>query len=374
MSATLMQNPPAFSVRSPFRTPTHIDDLTPAWFTPILALKVPGAEVLSVQVEDEILGMAVKVRVRLTYNATGRAAGLPETLFVKAGFGRYPHEYEAMNYHIEAYAYAGLVPTLDVNAPKCYFAGIDDADRAVIVMEDLRPRGITFCRLVEPLTFGQAAAFLDAFARIHARWWDSPEFSPGGRLDFLSEMFDDSVRSANFWIDHCLQPEVWAQIMTLPRAMAVPKPYRSLSRMAAGMARLAEVWRAGPFCASQGDEHLGNLFLEADGRPGFYDWQSRKVPWSHSFSYFLIGALDMADRRKWEQALLSHYLSRLAHYGATPPAFDDAWLAYRQSALFGLFIFMCNEVAMQPEVNNTANAARFGHAVLDHDTFGALGV
>jgi hypothetical protein len=138
---------------------------------------------------------------------------------------------------------------------------------------------------------------------------------------------------------------------------------------------ISNIWNAQIISHTGNSYVVGNLSYNAAITAGgniSFGFQATGV--SHSFSYFLIGALDMADRRKWEQALLSHYLSRLAHYGATPPAFDDAWLAYRQSALFGLFIFMCNEVAMQPEVNNTANAARFGHAVLDHDTFGALGV
>ena len=49
------------------------------------------------------------------------------------------------------------------------------------------------------------------------------------------------------------------------------------------------------------------------------------------------------------------------------PAFDDAWLDYRRSLAWGLFIFLTNEIRFQTESVNTAYAARFSQAALDHD-------
>ena len=39
---------------------------------------------------------------------------------------------------------------------------------------------------------------------------------------------------------------------------------------------------------------------------------------------------------------------------------------------FGYAIFIINEAQFQTEANNTAYTARFGQAMLDHDTLGKL--
>ena len=113
--------------------------------------------------------------------------------------------------------------------------------------------------------------------------------------------------------------------------------------------------------------------MEADGRPGFLDWQSKKDAWYLSVAYFIGCALDIDKRRVWEAPLLAFYLERLVSYGvAKPPHFEEAWLRYRQSLIWPYFIFLNNEIEMQPEVNNAAVTNRSGMAVLDHDSFSLL--
>src|SRR3546814_1755970 len=93
---------------------------------------------------------------------------------------------------------------------------------------------------------------------------------------------------------------------------------------------------------NHGDMHLGNLYVDADGTPGFLDAQPRLGAWSIDVSYFLIAGLDLVDRRRWEGALLAHYLSCLRAEGVDPPSFDDAWAAYRRDVVWGLPIWMLN--------------------------------
>jgi len=128
------------------------------------------------------------------------------------------------------------------------------------------------------------------------------------------------------------------------------------------MELLRVVDRSGPHCFLHVDPHLGNLYIDADGVAGLLDWQApRRGPWVHDFAYFLISSLDVLDRREWERPLLQHYLDALrAHGVAAVPAFEDAWLAYRQQEF-------------QVEVNNCAVAPRFALAAIDHDTFALLG-
>jgi aminoglycoside phosphotransferase (APT) family kinase protein len=89
---------------------------------------------------------------------------------------------------------------------------------------------------------------------------------------------------------------------------------------------------------SHGDAHIGNTYLDADRQPGFYDWQTFCLaPPLDDVSYFIAGAMTVADRRTHEQDLLRHYLSALAALGAPTPSWDEAWLTYRTYQAHGFF-------------------------------------
>jgi hypothetical protein len=60
--------------------------------------------------------------------------------------------------------------------------------------------------------------------------------------------------------------------------------------------------------------------------------------------------------------------------GVDTPSFDSAWAAYRRDVVWGLLIWLLNSSQFQTEANNTAAAVRFAMAMIDHDTFGRLGV
>jgi hypothetical protein len=226
---------------------------------------------------------------------------------------------------------------------------------------------------MRPLEYQQVSRFVDAYARMHAKWWGSPDLKEDGQFGFLAQTMDHGDRGAGFWVDHCLTPENWQKVLAMPRAAAMPRSLCDREQMQLGLEKLKQILKTGPLCVNHGDEHLGNLFIEADGRPGFLDWQSKKEAWYLSFSYFLGGAIDIENRRNWEQPLLAYYLERLAAYGvASPPGYEEAWLRYRQSLIWGYFVWFNNPTEFQPEIYDTANTNRFGMAVLDHDSFGLL--
>lgn len=349
------------------KAPASLDDITAGWMTEALSQQYPNVRVETCSIVDVIWGMAGKARVSLTYNAAGREARLPPTMIIKAGFGRFPPEMD-WTYSVEVWAYRHVVPNIEVNTPHCYFAGIDASGRSVMAIEDLAPRNVTFCRVLNPLNYRQAASFLDAYARIHARWWGSPDLLPGGRLGFLKKTLDPDA--VGFWMDYCLDPVHWDEIMARPRSKSFPASILSRDGMARALLAFKAMHDVEPLCVNHGDEHLNNLFLEQDGRPGILDWQSRKAPWHMSVAYFIAGALDIENRRKWEQALLATYIERLAHYRAAPALdYDEAWLAYRRSLIWGYFIWLSNPDETQGAANNAANTTRLAMAVLDHRSF-----
>jgi len=202
-------------------------------------------------------------------------------------------------------------------------------------------------------------------ARYHAETWNSAEFHAGGRFDWIGGRHDGwSVE----YQERYLEPEVWRHYVELPRGAAISRVLHDRQWMAGALRYLARYHRQWPVCLVHGDTHLGNLYLEADGAPGFFDAQVARGPWQLEVTYHLVAALDMLDRRRWERELLAHYLDSLRRNGIEAPSFDNAWEAHRREIAYGLFIFLINETRFQTEAVNTAYTARFGAAALDHDT------
>jgi aminoglycoside phosphotransferase (APT) family kinase protein len=127
-----------------------------------------------------------------------------------------------------------------------------------------------------------------------------------------------------------------------------------------------------PQCVLHGDIHLGNLYIDPDGTPGFFDTLASRGPGMLEVSYHVSASVDSADRRRWEGPLVQHYLDELARHGVTPPPFDEAMRQYVILLLYGFFIWMTTESNYQTESVNAANAARVSAAMLDLDFMGVV--
>ncbi|MGE0387039.1 MAG: phosphotransferase [Gammaproteobacteria bacterium] len=354
------------------RMPLVPEDITAQWLSEALSTRYPGVRVESAAMETIWRGTATKLRMAVRYNDAGRAAGLPPTLVVKGGLA----EHRAMMaptgaYMIEVHFYCELNPALGMNTPACHFGAIDrERMLGVVIMEDLGPRGVRFSRPTEPLSFAAARGVLEALAGMHARWWNDPRLQ---EMDFLCDPLPDDAIIGQ-WERRQRQPQHWEEFVhRRPRGAAVPVAFHDLDRIGACLDRLRLVDREPPLTLLHGDCHVGNLFFEVDGRPGFLDWQTlRKGPWAHDVNYFMVSALDVADRRRWDRALLMCYLDALAAHGVEPPGFDAAWEAFLRQCVYGYFFWMVNPDELQPEIYNTAIATRFAMCALDHGAFDLL--
>lgn len=350
------------------------EEITPAWLERALARRHPGLRVTALQRGESLWGTATKVRVVATY--AGAPADLPRALCVKGGFAAH-RRLMAYIYEIEARFYGELAPQTGLRVPRCHYADSDAAaQQSVVILDDLDAAGARFCRVQQPLDYQAAANWLDGLARLHARWWQSPELDGSGSLGWIGALDPMPDGADGEYQRSRLVAETWDGLMRLPRGAALPRLFHDRARMAAAMQSLRRIDREGPRCLLHSDPHLGNLYVDHDGMPGFLDWQSlRAGPWAHDFCYFLVSALDLADRPRWEQALLMHYLERLrAHGVGAPPPFEQAWLDYRRQIVYGLYYWLVNPVESQAEENNCAVAPRFAMAALQHDTLGLLGV
>lgn len=354
-------------VMNPLPLPIEPDQVDVAWLQAALRGQRPGVVVEAAETVEVILGTSTKIRVRLRYAAGGD--GLPTALVVKGGFESHSPAMAFM-YESEMRFYRDLVPRLVLNVPRPWFAARDpDSHQSIVIMDDLCERGVTFCRMQRPHTYAEACRFLDALARHHARWWGRAELQDDGELGWVTR--PDSGASLGYQ-QHYLAAAQWQHYMQQPRAAAVPKAFHDNSLMRHLLDRLWALHREHPCTLNHGDTHPGNLFLEADGRPGFFDAQACRAAWFHDVPYHLVASLDILDRRRWERPLLAHYLARLAHHGvADVPTFDDAFELCRRAIPWGLFVFLINETRFQTEATNTGYAARFGAAAADLDVLGA---
>jgi hypothetical protein len=342
-------------------------EITAEWLTSALRERQPDIAVTDLEIVAIIPGTSTKIRVRPVYAPQGKTAvRLPETLIVKGGFEVHSPTMQPM-YLSEMRFYREVQPLVDIHSPVCYFAGTDpDSHQSIVIMEDLRARGVEFCDPLRPQAYEQVARRLEAIARYHAQTWNSPHFAPGGRLDWVLGRHESWSLT---YQTRYLAPDVWRHYMELPRGAAVSRVLQDRQWMADALEYLGSYHQQWPVCLCHGDTHLGNLYIEPDGKPGFFDAQVAKGPWQLEVTYHLIAALDIHDRRLWEKNLLRHYLRALAAHQVAAPSFESAWEAHRREIAYGLFIFLINETRFQTEAINTAYTARFGAAALDHQTF-----
>jgi hypothetical protein len=347
-----------------FALPVELEGVTRDWLETALAHYAPGVRVRDFKVADAIRTTCTKLRLKLDLENNPPERPIPESVILKGGFE--PHSRKMWGMHkSEALAYATLAPALGLRTPTPYFAGWDEKNlQGIIIMEDLVARGVEFCSPLKPQTFEQVARRIRAIARFHAQTWDSPDIRPGGRFDWLGEM--TPIWHPHF--DQYLVPDVWNHYVTSARGAAASTEFHDRDWMYDALDRMAALARTLPSCALHGDTHLGNLYIDVDGEPGFFDCISITAPGMIEVAYHIGCALDLSTRRHYEGALIQIYLDTLRASGVTPPRFEEALHQYQVFLAYGYMVFIINEAIFQSEANNTAYTARFSQAMLDHDT------
>ncbi|MCK8683279.1 phosphotransferase family protein [Pseudomonas umsongensis] len=359
--------------------PTRLDQVDATWLSHVLSLRHPGVQVTHVQVSDFLGYKPNKARLHLRYNTVGEHAGLPASMIVKGGFKRTPSGEELsgldIGLELELQAYQELVPHLNARTPDCFYVHFDPRQYdGVMLIEDLDPSGATFLKHRNCLALHEAEAFIDAMAQLHAPWLDGVAFAEGTQFGPQSPLNERTERLQREYLDQMVHPQRWDALMALPRGAALPRQLQDPQRLAAALQCMKALHRNCAQTLVHGDEHLGNLYFDAQGNAGFIDWCARRQPWVVGFTYFLLSCLDALDRRAWERPLLQRYLVGLEACGAQAPSFDEAWLLHRSTCVFPLLTWVNNSAKWQPESINTRNALRAAWAVVDHDTLNLLGV
>jgi hypothetical protein len=298
----------------------------------------------------------------------GRRAGIPQTVILKGGFESHSRDMDYMHEN-EVRGYRDFLPVLKLNTPACYFADFDAERRqGIVIMDDLVARGVHFCNPLVPQTHDEVARRLTVLAGFHARSWDSPDIKPGGRWGTVRA----SLPVFRPYMEQYFVPETWQRFVKSSRGAAASTRFHDSGWMADALDRMIILAERLPHCIVHGDTHLGNLYVDPEGEPGFFDHQPHRAPAMVEVAYHVACALDTADRARWEGALVRHYLDALGRNGIESPGFDEAMGQYGAFLAFGYCIFLINDPFFQPEAVNTAYTARFSAAMLDLGTVDLL--
>jgi hypothetical protein len=345
-----------------------VEGVTAEWLTQALRQRAPGVTIRKAEVVDTVFTTCSKIRLRLDRDEAAVAAGIPELIIVKGGFEEHARGLDHMHLR-EVRGYRDIYPEVPLPHPTCFFADFDPQERqGIVIMEDLVAKGVQWCHATRPQNHEQVALRLGYLAAFHARTWDAPTIKPGGKWADLADFFE--VMRGFF--DDKASPRNWARFMSMPRGVAVSMRFRDRDWMHEAWRKTVQFGQSLPYCVLHGDIHLGNLYIDTDGTPGFLDTLASRGPAMLEVSYHISASVDVADRPRWEGALVRHYLDGLAANGVRPPSFEEAMRQYAIFLVYGHFIWATTESKYQPEAVNTANAARVSQAMLDRDTLGLL--
>jgi aminoglycoside phosphotransferase (APT) family kinase protein len=114
-------------------------------------------------------------------------------------------------------------------------------------------------------------------------------------------------------------------------------------------------WKA-PTVVQHGDFRSDNVLYPIDpgsDRTVVVDFQTVRLgPPGLDPAYFLGASLPTEQRRAVERDLVAEYQERLVSAGVEGFDFDAAWAAYREGALYGVFLF----VGMAGQVEDSERA------------------
>lgn len=328
----------------------RLDGITPENLSRYLARRFPDLVVTAVDIDRILPGTATKLRLCLRHDC----ADAPAVVWLKGGLEQHSEAFRDL-YATESHFYREIAPRLGRHCADSYYASDgSDGILPLLLLEDLGARGVQFGDPNRPVTVETVQQALTLLARVHAIAWGDDALRS---LPWLGR--SDATFAA--LIDQWTEPAHWQTQLALPRGAAVPAGLRDDTgrlRTRRALQRMLERHAAALPCLIHGDAHVGNLFIDADDRVGYLDWQTaRRGTWAHDVAECMTTALSPELRELHEAPLLRHYLAELTSQGIATPDFDAAWQAYRQALMWGFMWVLC-PTQLQPEDVCVPNAQR----------------
>ena len=347
-----------------------MEHITPEWLSAFLGTRTPNVQVQDLEVLDCTQGAATRLRVRVRY-AAGADGGLPDVLFIKTSLTRQMLVADPHMYLTEVYFYNRIRSGIAFETPAVYACEIDEAtNRFAVVIEDIAQRSARFPGALSGLTGAELMPLMSTVAALHAANWGHSDLE--SRYPWLES--STKGKTATWWTSDEGRQNFAIELREDYKLAAVDPERNRVDRMWEAFARLQTVSDAEPRTVVHGDVHIANAYQLPDGF-GLLDWQLMRIAnWANDVSYPIVTALDVEERRASERDLLGHYLAELTARGVQAPSWDDAWLAYRQQALWGVVTWTITPTAMYTRELLDALIRRAVTAVDDLDTYASLGL
>ncbi|GAA2120808.1 phosphotransferase [Actinomadura napierensis] len=354
MTSTHEQSPPV---------PDTLDELlSPEWLTRALGARFPGVRISRVTPGPVVSRLSTNARFHIEGEG-GLPPGLPSDLCGKGYFTDAGWPARASGVY-EVSFYRHLAAKSGVRTLRSLYADISPETRhGVVITEDVVAQGGTFLDATSDYTPDLTAESLTELAKLHAATWAEPALSTAG---WLTSRLDSYMRARGIKeIRGNFESEIGA---------GVPSEVRDPERLFAVYQALAEQTPgAAPWAVIHGDPHVGNLYLDGDGRPAFLDWQLvQRGPWYIDVGYHIASTLSVEDRRRTEDDLLRHYLDRLRAGGVEAPSWDEAREGVRRGIIHGFYLWSIT-LKVAPAMTSVLQH-RLGTAAADHDAFAAVGL
>ena len=314
--------------------------LTAEWLTAALRERgvITDASVQSFEMKPVNEGgttglLGEHARLRLIYDKP--ETGAPQQMYAK--FSLSDPELRALAhkwgyYETEVRFYDQIAAQSELRTPRCYYSALNNETGAcVLLLEDLAPaRNIDMASGCSP---DQAKLAVEAIAKFHAIWWESPELA---KLGWLSN-HDVQVRQSAY-------QRAWDPFVEKV-GHRVPEVLLDLAvRFAKDVGVLYNSHRETPQTIIHGDYHLENLFFASpEGGVPFavIDWQiATRGHGVMDVAYLLVTGLQSADRKAHEMDILRGYHRTLLENGVRGYSFDQCLLDYRLNILRTLHIFI----------------------------------
>lgn len=355
--------------KPPGAGPSAAAEVTAEWLTRHVADSASGAAAQRVSPLDGTTGTTDRRRLAVEWNDAGLAAGLPEHLFVKstplsaknrtmvATLGM------AVN---EARFYNQAAADLEGVTPHAWYAHAGVGARLLIVLDDIVAAGGRPYALADECDLAHAQGLVDAFAALHARFWESARLE--GDLSW--------VRTWSTRTGYGVLKRFYSRGRRGALQRDRPEVTNAVREVAAALDRHAPAYyrefESGPLTLLHGDSHLGNTFAWPDGRAGLLDWQVIwQGPGLREVAYCLTGGLEPELRRTHERELIARYLEGLRAGGVNDvPSFDAAFEQYRLFAAetWDAAAMTINWPGLQTQENADAAFRRTCAAVADLET------
>jgi thiamine kinase-like enzyme len=268
-------------------------------------------------------------RLRLEYE--GQSAGAPNTIILKnghldgAGRSTYANRCEIAFYReVSSAASVGL-------APRC-FDVVDATDITAwhLLLEDLTNTHFIATEWPLPPTFAQCEMIVQALARFHALWWDSPHLGASIGIWHDADAFDRRLQKFAETLAHFT--DRFGEFIPIERR----KLYERLLDHAPLL--LARYHSHRNLTIVHGDAHPWNFFLPMRGgceNVRLIDWENWSIESATDDLAYMMAMLWYPDRRRrLEKPLLDRYHAELLAQGVT--SYDREMLGndYRLSVLW----------------------------------------